>query len=349
MVKANQKIQFNWLWESHAGIVIISIIITIMAVSVMALLVGISPLSLFIALFEGGLVGRYALSSTIRGIVPLALLGLAVYLPFRAGFFNIGAGGQLEIGALVAVVVAININISPILGIPLSLLAAALVGIVAVLVPLLLKLYRGANEVTTALMIHFATLYFVNAMITGPLKEPGAWYGTTERIPDQYALPSMSIGGISIHLGVLLFILITLLMYLVMSKTVFGFRLSVAGYKESVAEAVGIPVKKTIIIASLIGAAIGGLAGGIQILGEIFRVAEGWSQDWIFVGIPIAFLAGRSPLAIIPIAFLFAVLETGARYMQISTGIPSSVIYVFQYMPVLIFVILNARRGRFSL
>jgi len=332
------------IWDSPVIVPVLSLLLSFLIVSIMAMIFGVSPGAILVALFEGALKGKYAMSSTVKETIPLALCGLAVYLPYRAGFFNIGGQGQLEIGAITAMAVVLYVNGSPAAVMALALLAAVAAGLLASVVPLVLKLKRGANEVTTTIMMNFACIQFVHAMITGPMKDQSAFYGTTEGVPQALRLPEFSL-GVNMHIGVFMALLLVVATYWLIRRTSYGVQLKAVGGKPSVAEASGISVSRVITLAVLVGSAFAGLAGGIQALGVTYRVAEGWSKDWGFSGIPIAFLAGNNALAIIPIAFLFAILETGARYMQFMTGVPAALTYVFQGLPVMIFVALNAWRS----
>ncbi len=331
-------------WDLPVAVPVLSLLLSFLVVAVMAVIFGVSPGTLLGALFEGALKGRFAMASTVKETIPLALASLAVYLPYRAGFFNIGGQGQLQVGAISAMVVVLNVSGPPLMVVTLAVLAAMMAGLLAVVVPLLLKIKRGASEVTTTIMMNFACIQLVNALITGAMKDASAFFGTTLPAPEQYRLPEFTL-GVTVHIGIFIALLLVAGTYWLTSRTTFGVRLKAVGSKPSVAEASGIAVKKMIALAVLGGAACAGLAGGIQALGVVYRVAEGWSKGWGFTGIPIAFLAGKNSLAIIPIAFMFAILETGARYMQFMTGVPAALIFVFQGLPVLVFVSLNAWRS----
>lgn len=333
----------RWVWESTYGIAILSLFFSFVIISLMALMYGVQPWTVIVAIFEGGLKGRPALEATIKEMVPLALAGLAVFLPFQAGFFNIGGQGQIQLGAIVAMAVVLNFQGSPLVAILLALLAAVAAGIVAAIIPLVLKITRDASEVTIGIMINFTCVHFVYAMITSVMKNPESWYGTTHLVPKEFRLPVINI-GVNVHLGTLLALLLVVLVFWLMRRTTYGIKVSAVGFKPTVAEATGISINKVITVAVLGGAALAGLAGGVQALGVSFKVAEGWAKDWGFNGIPIAFLAGNNVLAIIPISLLFAILETGARYMQAMTGVPAALVYVFQGLPVLFYVAFNARR-----
>jgi simple sugar transport system permease protein len=332
------------LWDSPVAVPLISLLLSFLVIAVMAIIFGVSPGAILVALFEGALKGKFAMTSTVEETIPLALASLAVYLPYRAGFFNIGGQGQLQVGAIAVMVVVLNVSGPPLLIITLALLAAVAAGVLAVAVPLLLKVKRGANEVTTTIMMNFACIQFVYAMITGAMKDASAFYGTTLPVPAAYKLPEFTL-GVKMHIGIFLAVLLVVATYWLLKRTAYGIQLKAVGSKPSVAQASGVSVNQVIALAVLGGAAFAGLAGGVQALGVVYRVAEGWSKSWGFSGIPIAFLAGNNPLAILPIAFLFAILETGARYMQFMTGVPAAMIYVFQGLPVLIYVSLNAWRS----
>lgn len=340
------KLSFSWALHSHLGIVLFSMLLSLMAIFGMGLLFGVYPWAIMTSLFEGALLGPFVLRATLHATVPLTFATLAVFLPFRAGFFNIGGQGQLEIGALAAMVVVLNYQGPTVLVILFALLAAAAAGAAAVLIPLILKIKRNASEVTTTIMMTFICISFNHAMFTGPMMAPGAFFGTTLPVPHMYRLPMISMFGFDFHVGVIFVMLLIAGVYWFMTRTVYGLRLRATGLNRNSARAAGIPVGKVFILVVLGSAALAGLAGGIQVLGTTpFKVAEGWANPWGFAGIPIAFLTGNSVLGIIPIAFLFAVLETGARHMQAMTGVPAALIHVFQWMPVLIFIAFNARRS----
>ncbi|MBE3580672.1 MAG: ABC transporter permease [Thermoanaerobacteraceae bacterium] len=338
----------DWLWQTQVGISILSIILSLVVLLAAAIICRARPLTVLQALFEGALRGRGSIVSTLEEMAALILTGLAVLLPYRAGFFNVGGQGQLEIGALAAVVVATSLSGPPVVVIPLALLAAVVVGVVSVLIPLVLRIKRGASEVTTTIMMNFTCINLVSALITGVLKDPKAFYGATRPVPAAYQLPAFPPGS-GIHVGVWVAIIVAALVFWWMKRTVFGLELSAVGLNRRAAEAAGISANRVLITAVIAGAAMAGLAGGIEVLGVTYRVAEGWAMSWGFTGVCVAFLGGNA-LGVVPVAFILSILATGARYMQAMTGVPSALVNIMQGVPVLIFVCLNAsialRRSR---
>lgn len=342
MRKSKLAEYIDYLCQSQWGIIILSLVFAVVVVLAMSLLFGVYPREIMLALFEGAFKGN-SLESTIEQIAPFTLAGLAVFFPFIVGFFNIGGEGQLWVGALAAVFVTLNYQGPPVLVIPLALLVATLAGVVAVIIPLILKLKLGATtEVTTTIMANFICIYFVQAMFTSVMRDPGAFYGTTYPVPQMFRLPVISLLGINFHIGVLFAIIVVIGVYLLIKHTVYGVQLRAIGFNRDFAHASGISINKVVISATFVGAAIAGFAGGVQVLGASFRVADGWSLGWGWAGIAIAFLSSGNALAIIVIAFIFAILGTGGTYMQALTGVPAALVYVLQNLPILAFLSLKA-------
>lgn len=335
----NLKIK-KYIFESEFRISILSIVISLAVLALLSFIYGANWWSVICALFQGALSGKRSIVFTLMQMAPLILTGLSVYIPYKAGFFNIGGQGQLEIGALAAVVVATNMQGSPIIVIFMALLTAMAVGVGAVLIPLFLKVKSGANEVTTTMMMNFACTNLVYALVTSVLKDPKAFYGASRSIPQTYRLAAFP-ASTGIHAGVWLAVLIAIIAAWLMKNSVMGVQLKAVGFNREASKAAGINVNKVLIGSVVVGAALAGLAGAIEVMGVTYRVAEGWALSWGFTGISVAFL-GANPLGIIPVAFILAILETGARYMQAMTGVPSAMISIMQGIPVIIFVCLSA-------
>lgn len=341
MRKSKLTDYIDWLYKSQWGIIILSLFFSLVVVLGMSLLFGVYPQEIMLALFEGAFKGG-ALESTIEQIAPFILASLAIFLPMIAGFWNIGGEGQIWVGALAAVFVTLNCQGPPVLVILLALLVAMLAGIVAVIIPLILKLKMGGStEVTATIMANFICIYFTQAMFTSVMRDPGAFYGTTYPVPEMFRLPVISL-GINFHIGVLFAIIVAIGVYLLIKHTVYGIQLRAIGFNRDFVRAAGISINKVVISATLGGAAIAGFAGGVQVLGASFRVADGWSLGWGWSGIAIAFLSSGNALAIIVIAFVFAILGTGSVYMQALTGVPAALVYILQNLPILAFLSLKA-------
>ena len=318
-----------------AGVFIACIVVSLAALAVLSWIAGADPMLILLTLLQGTAGSPMAIVSTLQEMVPIALTGLAFYIPYRIRFFNIGAVGQLELGALAACFVATTVSGPPPLVIMLAFIAAAVAGAVLILPALLLKKWRGASEVTVTIMLNFIAVEFVLAIIHGPMKDPDAFYGTTRMVPDAFHLPE------GLMLGLLLAIAIVLLAQWILARTSFGFKLHAVGGNATAAAAAGIRPNRILFPAILASGAIAGVAGGIQVLGVVHQVAEDWSRPWGFIGI-LAALMGNTPAGVAVAALALAGLETGGRHMQAMTGVPAAMVYTLQGIPVLCFLALRA-------
>jgi len=331
------------LLDSNFAIPVLSVVLSLLALALLAAIYGANPITVIARLIEGSLGGPRQIVFTLAQTTPLILSALAVYIPYRSGFFNIGGQGQIQVAALATVLVTLNVNGHPAFVVPLAIVAGVVGGIVAVLIPLFLKLKRGANEVTTTLMMTFAWTHLVYALIVTVFKDPDAFFGTTRAVPREFRLPLFP-ESIGLHIGIYISIAVAIIAFWVLKNTTWGLQLKATGLNPAAAKVSGINTNKMTVSSVIAGAACAGLAGALQVLGVTFRVAEEWALGWGFAGISIAFLGGN-PLGIIPVAFILASIETGSRFMQATTGVPSAIANVMQGLPVVIFIALTAWRS----
>jgi len=321
---------------SNIGIFGVSLLAAMLLVAGLVELVGGNAWAALSAIVSGVVGSRQAIVETVLDATPTALCGLAFLIPFKAGFFNIGAQGHLQLGALAAVFVTTTLSLPAPLMIPLALIVSALAGVLLMAPALLLKAKRGANEVTTTVMLNFVAIEFVLVMVTGPMQQPDSFFAESNLIPSDYRLPVMVV-----HVGVFLAVAIIVAAGWILKRTVFGFRLDALGGNPSAAEALGMRTGATLTKAVLVAGAIGGIAGGMQALGVVFQVAEHWAKPWGFLGI-LAALMGRNPVGVIFAALLLSGLEIGGRNMQAMTGMPASLVFLLQSVPVLLLLAMRS-------
>lgn len=308
----------------------LSLLAAMLLVGALVKLIGGNATEALLAVVNGVVGSRQAIVETLIEAAPTALCGLAFLIPFKAGFFNIGAQGHLQLGALAAVFVTTTLTLPAPLMIPLALVASALAGMLLIAPALVLKVRRGANEVTTTVMLNFVAVEFVLAMVTGPMRQENSFFAESELVPAAYRLP-----GFGVHIGIFLAVAIIVVAGWILKRTVFGFRLDALGGNPNAAEALGMHTGATLAKAVLAAGALGGLVGGIQALGVVFQVAELWAKPWGFLGI-LAALMGRNPVGVMFAALLLSGLEIGGRNMQAMTGVPASLVFLLQSVPVLI-------------
>lgn len=275
-------------------------------------------------IFEGALGSRFALTETLARATPLIFTGLAAAVAFRAKLWNIGAEGQLYVGALAAVAVGSGIfAASPFVMIPLVLIAGALAGALLMLIPTLLKLRLGVDEVVTTLLLNFIVLLFVSMMIEGPMKDPmGMGWPQTEPIIEQAALPKL-IAKTRVHAGLLLALLAGAAVWLLVQRTTWGLEMRAVGANPAAARFAGMPVGRVMIRVGLISGALAGLAGVGEVAGLKGYLTLDLSPGFGYSGIVVAMLAQLNALAVIATALFIAVVFVGADFMSRSIGVSS--------------------------
>lgn len=317
-----------------------SILLALVPVSALLLYINASPAQAYLALLQGGLGNPYNIGVTVIRTVPLIFAGLAVAIAFRAGLFNIGGEGQLQMGALLGTMVALRTGSSA-----LALIAGTAAGAVTGALAGLLKAARGVNEIITTIMLNFIAVEVVNHMVGGPIQEKAAVYPATPAVPMEAKLLPL-VPGNRIHAGFLLALAVAILLQFALARTTLGFRLRAVGANPEAARHAGIGVERYLVTAMALGGAAAGLGGIVEILGVQYRLGHEWSSGWGFQGIAVAFLAGGHPLGVVLVSLFFGLLVAGSTNMQAVTGVPASVVWLIQSIPVLLLITFIAWRER---
>lgn len=275
-------------------------------------------------LVEGAVGSGFALAETATRATPLLLTGLAAALAFRARFWNIGAEGQLYLGAMAAVAVgAGTVEGPPWLLVPLVLAAGAAAGALGALLPAAGKLGAGADEVVTTLLLNFVIALLVQMMLEGPMKDPmGLGWPQSEPLLDEAMLPRL-VDRQRLHAGLLLGLAAAVLLHLLLSRTVWGLEVRAVGHNARAAAYAGLPVAGTTLAVAMGSGALAGLAGAGEVAGLKGYLTADLSPGYGYAGIVVAMLAGLSPLAVVPAAFLVAAVFVGADTMGRTLGVSS--------------------------
>lgn len=271
---------------------------------------------------RGALGSRFAITETLTRAAPLILTGLAAAVAFRAKLWNIGGEGQLYAGALAAVAVGSGaILLPPVLMIPLVLVAGALAGALLLLVPTLLKVKLGADEVVTTLLLNFVVLLFVGMMIEGPMKDPMSMgWPQSEPIIDAAGLPQL-LERSRLHAGLIVALVAALLMWLMVARSTWGFELRAVGANPAAAGYAGMSVNWVMIRVGLISGALAGLAGVGEVAGLRGYLTQDLSPGFGYAGIVVAMLAQLNPLAVVLAALFIAAVFVGADSMSRALGV----------------------------
>lgn len=279
-------------------------------------------------LLEGGFGSRFALTETLTRATPLILTGLAAAVAFRSRLFNIGAEGQLYLGALATVFAsttlgAQGLGLPPWVTGPACALAAMLAGALLLALPAWLKLRLSVDEVVTTLLLNFIVLLFVSAMLDGPMKDPAAmgW-------PQSVAIdPELELGRLvertRLHSGLVIAIVMMAVLEWINRRTVFGLQARAIGSNVRASRFLGLPVPRVWLGTALISGALAGLAGFVEISGRAGYLTLDMSPGYGYSGIVIAMLAGLSPLGVVLAAVFVAGILVGADSMSRVVGVPT--------------------------
>lgn len=271
------------------------------------------------------------LSESLVASVPLIFASLAVALGFRCGLFNIGAEGQLLVGALASVWVGYSVTGLPwILHMPLAVLAGALAGAVWGGIPGYLKARTGAHEVITTIMMNWIAIRFVEYLINGPMERPGAAAKTREILASAYLPQFSSDPRVRFHAGFILALLVAAFVYWLLFKTTWGFEIRTVGANPNAAEYSGMNISFNFVFAMALSGALAGLAGTAQVLGVTHFLASGFSPGFGFDSIALALLGKSHPAGVVLAALLFGTLRAGATKMQSLAQIPVDIIAILQ-------------------
>ena len=314
-----------------------SIIAVVLALIVGAVLIGASGYSVkeaYSNLFMGAFGGVYSLATTVVMSTPLLFTGLAVAFAFQCGLFNVGAEGQLYLGALTSAVVALGLGwLPPVLRVIMALLAGAGAGALLGFVPGYLKAKLGAHEVITTIMLNYVATFLTTFLVKAYFKDPGP-VDQTVLLPPGSRLPEL-IPGTRVSLGIILGIVAVALLNHVIRRSVLGYEIQVVGKNPHAAEYGGVNVCARTVQAMMISGAVAGLAGSVESMGTLYRFIPYFSPGYGFTGIAVAVIAGQNLWAVIPAAFLCGALQSGGQTMQLFAGIPMELMTMVQGLVIL--------------
>jgi simple sugar transport system permease protein len=328
---------------------LVAIVVTLILCSGLIVLAGAGVADAYGVMFKASLGDSYAITETLVRAAPMIFTGLAVTLAFRAKFWNIGAEGQLLAGAMASCFVGAIPMPGP-LAMLLMAIAGAAAGAAVALIPALLRVRLKVDDVVSSLLLNSVVFYILMALIEGPWKDPFSGYPISPPIEDSAGLPVL-IEGTRLHLGVLVAVLAAPLVWLLISRTVLGFRIRVTGENPEAARYGGIDVHRVIVVAALVSGALAGLAGVGEVGGVHFQVMSDISPGYGYSGIVIAMLARLNPLGVVPVAIFLAAVMTGAEAMSRATGVPaflSDVIQGTALLAMLVALLFTAYRVRRS-
>ena len=320
---------------------IYAVVVAVLLGSVFMLIAGANPIEAYVALFRGAFGSWGAVANSLARSTPFIIAALAVAFGFKAGLFNIGAEGQLLIGALVGAWVGTFSWLAGapgIVAIPIVLLAGVLGGLLWGGLPGVLKARTGAHEVIVTIMLNAIALRLAEWIINS--RSPRILLDTTASVPHTVPIHAAARlpqwPGTSLHLGFLLALALCAAVWFVLQRTTTGFEIRTVGENPNAARYAGMSVGRTIVLVMAVSGALAGIAGAAEVSGG----ATGYLTSGSFIGIgfdsiAIALLARANPFAVIPAALLWGSLLAGAPTMQLQADVSRDLVLIVQALIIL--------------
>jgi general nucleoside transport system permease protein len=311
-------------------------------------LVGGDPFLAYKGLIQGSWGSKKAISETAVWATPYIFAGLAVALAFNGGLFNIGAEGQLAIGATCTALVGyalpakLGYDLPVYILLPLAIIVGMIAGGIWAGIPGALKAYTGAHEVINTIMMNYIALNTISYLLNGAMKDrsPTNVIARTPLIAESARIPAI-FDGLRVHWGFVLALAVAFLIWWLLNKTTLGFEIRTVGLNPDAAKYAGINVKRIIILTMVLSGMLAGLAGSVEVTGLNYRHELGFSIGYGFDAIAIALLGRSSPLGVVLASLLFASMRNGATRMQFLTQLPVDLISMIQAL-ILLFVAADA-------
>ncbi|WP_339631644.1 ABC transporter permease [uncultured Sneathiella sp.] len=312
---------------------LIALALTVLTSILLFELLGVNPIEALYQFFVAPLDTEYEFSELFVKATPLMLCAIGLSVGFRANVWNIGAEGQLTMGAIVGSSLFIYFpDTDSIFMLPAMIILGAIGGAAWGAIPAFLKTRFNANEILTSLMLVYVAILVLSVLVHGPWRDPAGFNFPESQTFSESADMPILISGTRMHFGTLLALLAVFGAWIMMARTLVGFQVKVIGEAPRAGGYAGFSQKKIIWFSLLFGGALAGVAGLSEVSGPIDQVLPSISPGYGFTAIIVAFLGRLHPVGIFFASLLMALTYLGGETAQINLGLPVAVTGVFQGM-----------------
>jgi len=326
----------------------LALIASALVFSVFLLVIGKDPVTFYALIWTGGFGSSFSFQNTLQRAAPLILTGLAFAVPARIGLTMIGGEGALVLGGFTAAAIAIPMvigGVPPIVTLPVMVITAMLTGGLWVGLTGWLKYYRGVNETIASLLLSYIAIAIMNFFVEGVLRDPAsANKPSTMPIGDAYRVGN--IPGMDVHWGLAAGVVLAVVLWILMSRTTFGFAARMTGGNARAALAQGLPVGWLMVVCCMIAGACAGLAGFFEVTAIHGQANASLVAGYGFTGILVSFLARHNPLAVVPVAILFGAIAAAGGVIQRRMGMPDATVLVLQGIMFVVLLVSETFYGR---
>jgi simple sugar transport system permease protein len=309
---------------------LLAVALTLVTMSILFALLGKNPLTALAVYFIEPLTDAYTLYEIAVKAAPLVLIGVGLALCYLANTWNIGAEGQLLIGAVCGSWLAVTVDGKSGWVLSAMLVLAAVGGALYALIPAICKVRLGASEILTSLMLVYVADLLLDYLVRGPWRDPkGFNFPTTAPFDAGEIVPTL-IEGSRLHLGAVLALIVVASAAILLGRTIKGFEIRVVGVAPKAARFGGFDADRLVLLTFAISGALAGLAGIIEVAGPIGHLQPGFSPGYGFTAIIVAFLGRLNPVGILVAGLFLALTFIGGEGAQISLKVPLDLTKVFQ-------------------
>lgn len=310
---------------------VLALLLTLLSGVILFSIMNVSPSGALYAFFIQPLTSLYGWAELGVKATPLVLIGIALSIGFRAGVWNIGAEGQLTLGAICGGGVALLFyEVDSFIVLPLMIIAGILGGMFWAAIPALLRTRFNANEILTSLMLTYVATLLLSLLVHGPWRDPDGFNFPESRIFSDSATLPVIVQGTRLHLGWIFALGAVVLAWVLMARTLIGFQISVIGQAPAAGKYAGFSINKIIWFTLLLGGACAGLSGMIEVSGPIGQLLPSISPGYGFTAIIVAFVGRLHPVGVLFAGLLLALSYLGGESAQITMNLPLAVTGVFQ-------------------
>jgi len=312
---------------------VLAIALTMLAGMVLFWVMGHDPLVSLYTFFVAPVNNLDGIAELMIKATPLVIIGIGLSFGFRANVWNIGAEGQLTIGAIAGGVLALVFyEVDSLFLLPGMIIVAALGGMAWAAIPAFLKTRYNANEILTSLMLTYVALLILSMLIHGPLKDPDGMNFPESRMLHDAALLPILIEDTRLHAGVFLALAAVATAWVILGRHIIGFQIKVIGMAPRAASFAGFDQRKIIWLSFMFAGAASGIAGISEIAGPLGQIVPTISPGYGFTAIIVAFVGRLHPVGILMAGLLMALSYLGGENAQIEMNMPNAVTGVFQGM-----------------
>jgi simple sugar transport system permease protein len=326
-IEPRRDISWQMLWLTPP----LAVLLTLLSGLVLFVFMGYDPFRALYSFFISPLLSLYNLAELGVKAAPLIMIAVGLAIGFRANVWNIGAEGQLTMGAVAGGGVALATwGQEGAWILPAMMLAGALGGMAWAAIPAFLKARFEVSEILTSLMLTYVAALTLSILVYGPWKDPEGYGFPQSRMFTEAAIVPVILEGTRLHIGALLALAVAVAAWVLMTRSIIGFEVRVVGQAPAAARFAGFARKRIIWLCLLLSGALAGLAGTIEVSGPIGQIIPTLTPGYGFTAIIVAFLGRLHPLGNVPAGLLVALSYIGGENAQVEVGVPQGATGLFQ-------------------